>query len=210
VERDLTKKESYFVFQSYWSEKPMAHIYGHSWPVRWGREGELRSVHVYSNCDRAELFLNHKSLGTLQRNSQDFPAAGLRWSVAFATGANRLRVVGTKGAVNVTDEIELAYSTEIWGEPAELRLLEKARRGGTATVEAKLYDAKGVLCLDSRNVVHFSLAGSGQLIDNLGTTRGSREIQLSNGRTEISASVKGRCVIGVASEGLSSAFLTLS
>ena len=78
VERDLTKKESYFVFQSYWAEKPMAHIYRHSWPVRWGREGELRIVHVYSNCDRAELFLNDKSLGTLQRNSQDFPAAELR------------------------------------------------------------------------------------------------------------------------------------
>ena len=28
VERDLTKKESFFVFQSYWSKKPMVHIYG--------------------------------------------------------------------------------------------------------------------------------------------------------------------------------------
>jgi beta-galactosidase len=210
VERDLTKKESYFVFQSYWAEKPMAHIYGHSWPVRWGREGELRSVHVYSNCDRAELFLNDKSQGTLQRNSQDFPAAGLRWSVAFATGANRLRVVGTKGAVNVTDAIELTYSTEVWGKPAELHLIEKAKSKDTAIVEVKLYDAKGVLCLDSRNVVHFSLAGSGQLIDNLGTTRGSREIQLYNGRAEISATVKGKCIIGVASQGLPSAFLNLS
>ena len=36
VERDLTRKESYFVFQSYWVEKPMVRIYGHTWPVRWG------------------------------------------------------------------------------------------------------------------------------------------------------------------------------
>ena len=64
IERDLTKKESYFVFQSYWAEKPMVHIYGHNWPVRWGKKGEKRSVHVYSNCDRAELFLNGESLGT--------------------------------------------------------------------------------------------------------------------------------------------------
>jgi hypothetical protein len=28
VERDLTLKEGYFVFQSYWAEKPMVHIYG--------------------------------------------------------------------------------------------------------------------------------------------------------------------------------------
>jgi beta-galactosidase len=35
VERDLTPKEGYYVFQSYWAEQPMAHIYGHSWPMRW-------------------------------------------------------------------------------------------------------------------------------------------------------------------------------
>ena len=34
VERDFTKKESFYVFQSYWTAKLMAHIYGHSWPVR--------------------------------------------------------------------------------------------------------------------------------------------------------------------------------
>ena len=52
----MTKKEGYFVFQSYWSEEPMAHIYGHTWPVRWGAEGEARMVKVYSNCPTAELF----------------------------------------------------------------------------------------------------------------------------------------------------------
>ena len=30
VERDGTPKESYYVFQSYWAEKPMIHIYGHT------------------------------------------------------------------------------------------------------------------------------------------------------------------------------------
>ncbi len=210
VERDLTKKESYFVFQSYWAEKPMAHIYGHSWPVRWGKAGEKRSVKVYSNCERAELFLNGRSLGTMQRDSQNFPAAGLRWDVAFASGKNRLRVVAWKGSVQVTDEIELTYQTEPWGKPAELRLVEKARTKDTVTVSAHLYDSKGVLCLDSRMMVRFSLAGAGRLLDNLGTTRGSRELQLYNGRAEISLVRKGGCTVGVTSEGLPAALLTLS
>jgi beta-galactosidase len=78
VERDLTRKESYYVFQSYWAEKPMVHIPGHSWPVRWGNAGEKRNVHVYSNCENAELFLNGVSMGIRHRDSQNFPATGLR------------------------------------------------------------------------------------------------------------------------------------
>jgi beta-galactosidase len=210
VERDLTKKESYYVFQSYWTEKPMAHIYGHTWPVRWGKAGEARDVHVYSNCEHAELFLNGKSLGTMQRDSQNFPAAGLRWQVAFASGANRLHVVASKGNVTVTDEIALTYQTEPWGKPAELRLHEKERKGNTVCVGAMLYDARGVPCLDSRNVVRFSLAGAGRLLDNLGTSRGSRELQLYNGRAEISLKLTGGCTIGVTSEDLPPAFLNLS
>ena len=63
IERDMTKKEGYFVFQSYWTEEPMAHIYGHTWPVRWGAEGEPRIVKVYSNCPTAELFRQRQVRG---------------------------------------------------------------------------------------------------------------------------------------------------
>jgi beta-galactosidase len=210
VERDLTKKESYYVFQSYWTEKPMAHIYGHTWPIRWGNAGEQRDVKVYSNCDSAELFLNGKSQGTMQRDSQNFPAAGLRWKVAFAEGTNRLRVVATGDQVKVADEIELQYQTEPWGTPAELRLKELCRNNDAITVEVTIHDTKGVVCLDSRDMVRFSLAGEERLIDNLGTSRGSRELQLYNGRAEISATSKNGCTIGVACEGLPAAFLKLS
>ena len=43
LERDMTKKEGFFVFQSYWSSQPMVHIYGHRWPVRWGDAGEEKT-----------------------------------------------------------------------------------------------------------------------------------------------------------------------
>ena len=207
VERDFTKKEGYYVFQSYWSEKPMVRIYGHSWPVRWGKPGELRDVNVYSNCERAELFLNGKSLGTKTRDSQNFPAAGLHWKVPFAIGPNKLHVVATKGSATVVDDVALTYQTEVWGKPTEVRLREVSRKEDVITVEAKAFDAKGVQCLDSRNVVRFSLAGAGKLIDNLGTARGSRELQLYNGRAEISFVRNGGTILGVTSEGLAPAFL---
>jgi beta-galactosidase len=76
-------------------------------------------------------------------------------------------------------------------------------------VEAKVYDAYGILCLDARNNVHFSLAGAGKLIDNLGTSRASRELQLYNGRAVISLQHNGLCTVGIDSEGLSTALLQL-
>jgi beta-galactosidase len=210
VERDLTRKELYFLFQSYWAERPMVHIYGHNWPVRWGKPGQKRLVRVYSNCTNAELFLNGVSQGTKVRDSQDFPSAGLRWEVAFAPGKNHLRVIASRGDVSLTDEVSLTYQTETWGKPAELRLHEDQRDGKRITVQAKLFDANGVLCLDAQNLVRFSLAGDGRLIDNLGTTRASREVQLANGRAEISLNAAGPCRIKAAAEGISPATCKLN
>jgi beta-galactosidase len=215
VERDLTPKESYYVFQSFWSNKPMARIYGHSWPIRWGREGELRTVQVYSNCTSAEIFLNGVSLGTKKRNSQDYPAAGLRWQSAFRKGENRLRVVAAKNGVTVTDELSFIYQCEQWGNPSAIRLVEKARHKDTQgqeciTVQASLYDAKGVMCLDAATLVGFTLTGAGRLIDNLGTVRASRELQLANGRAEITLIRSGSCRVEVTPQGLPAAALTFS
>ncbi len=210
VERDLTLKEGYYVFQSYWTEKPMVHIYGHSWPVRWGDQDEQKLVKVYSNCDIAELFLNEVSVGVKKRNSQDFPAAGLRWLVKFKSGENRLRVAAHKNGQIVTDEIRLNYQTEKWGRPVRLEMKETERKDQTITVETRLLDAQGILCLDARNRIRFRVAGDGSLLDNLGTSIGSRNVEMYNGRVEIKLSTKkGKSVVSASSGALPSAFLTL-
>jgi len=211
VERDLTPKEGYYVFQSYWSNQPMVHIYGHSWPVRWGDADEQKMVKVYSNCDRAELFLNGASCGAKKRNSQDFPAAGLRWSVKLNPGENHLRAIGRKGGATVSDEIRFHYQTEKWQKPAQMTLKETARQGETVTVEARLLDGRGVICLDARNPVRFGLTGDGALLDNVGTNRGSRAVELYNGRAEISLQRRGGAsVVSASSKGIPTAFLTVS
>ena len=212
VERDMTKKEAYFVFQSYWSDAPMARIYGHTWPVRWGEPNEPKMVKVYSNCDTAELFVNGKSAGVKHRNSQDFPAAGLRWLTPFSPGQNNLRVVAKQGSTTVTDEINFLYQTDKWGKPASLKLTEIHRDADKVTVEATLYDAKGILCLDARHQVRFSVAGGAKLIDNLGTPRGSRVVQLYNGRARITlqAAPALQSVVAVNTPGIAGAFYALT
>jgi len=210
VERDFTKKEAYYVFQSYWTEQPMVHIYGHNWPVRWGDDGEEKMVKVYANCTEAELFLNGKSYGTKKRNSQDFPAAGLRWNLPFKKGENVVRVVAKKGKALVKDEIRFNYQTEKWGKVAKMILTKVDQQDDIATVEVKLYDSKMVQCLDAVNLISFALAGEGKLIDNQGTSSGSRKVQAYNGRALIRVKLnKGKSMVSVVSDGLPASFVAL-
>nr|WP_036603823.1 glycoside hydrolase family 2 TIM barrel-domain containing protein [Olivibacter sitiensis] len=196
VERDLTKKEAYYVFQSYWTEKPMVHIYGHTWPMRWGAAGEQKMIKVYSNCDEAELFLNGTSLGKKKRNSQDFPAAGLRWESSLRPGENHIRVVARKGKIVVTDEITTLYQEGQWGNPASLTLREVSDENGVVTLEALLLDKDGKRCLEAKNIIRFSAIGGGELLVDLGTSSGSSQVEMYNGRALIRLhKAKGKTIV---------------
>lgn len=212
VERDMTPKESYYVFQSYWTTAPMVHIYGHSWPTRWGREGEKRLVKVYSNCAEVELFLNGVSQGVRKRDSQDFPAAGLHWDVVFAKGANTLEAVAVSGKgrsrVTVKDSVSLEYETRQWSKPARLSITTTPAEDGYVWVNAELRDENGVVCLDSRRYIEFSAVGAGKLIVNQGTSTGSSLVQATNGRARVKLATNGsKSVVAVKSPGLETAFV---
>lgn len=209
VQRDLTPKESYFVFQSYWTKKPMVHIYGHSWETRWGNAGEEKLVKVYSNCDQAELFLNGVSMGIKARNSQDFPAAGLRWNLKFNSGKNHIKVIARTGKISVEDNVTFEYQTQKWGTPAQLKIEAINRNEDVVTICARVYDDKGIFCPDAKEIVVFDVAGNAELIDNLGTWDGSRKIQLYNGRAYIKVKLfPGNSVVSVKTEKIPAALLT--
>ncbi|MDO4306394.1 MAG: glycoside hydrolase family 2 TIM barrel-domain containing protein [Eubacteriales bacterium] len=50
-----TKKDSYYIYQAYWSKKPMVHLCGRRYAQRAGETTEIR---VYSNQTAVELYLN--------------------------------------------------------------------------------------------------------------------------------------------------------
>ena len=131
--------------------------------------------------------------------------------VVFKTGENHLRVTAQKGGTTVTDEVRFIYQTEKWDKPTQLQLKELWSNGDTVTVEARLLDAKGVTCLDSRVRVRFQLSGDGTLLDNLGTSRGSSVVELYNGRAEISLlRNNGKSSVSVSSKGVSTALLAIT
>lgn len=210
VERDFTPKESYYVFQSYWTTEPMVHIYGHSWPVRWGNKGDRKEILVYSNCEAVELFVNGVSQGIKKRDSQDYPAAGLRWNCVYEEGKNEIRAVAVKGKIKVTDEIVQEYQTAKWGKEAVATLSVVSREGDTVLLEVQLLDKDGVRCLDSKKYIEFEIAGDGSLIQNQGTSTGSRKVQAYNGRACIKVNLnKGKSMVAVKAEGIPTAFMEL-
>ncbi|MDR1707035.1 MAG: glycoside hydrolase family 2 protein [Prevotella sp.] len=214
VSRDLALKEVYYVFQSYWTDKPMIHIYGHTWPTRWGKADEEKTVKVYSNCDEVEFFLNGKSLGKKKRNSQDFPAAGLRWNTLLQSGKNTVKAIGSKGTgkakVVVEDEVTFNYETRPFGKPAEIKVTTSDVDNNTVWVEAELRDTNGVVSLESSDFICFEAVGDGQLIKNQGTSTGSGKVQAYNGRAKIKLEKnKGRSIVAVKVDGLKTVFVTI-
>ncbi len=198
VQRDGTPKESYYVFQSYWSDRPMVRIYGHSQPVRWGAAGESKEVLVYSNCDEAELFVNGHSAGVRRRDSQDFPAAGLHWQVVLPEGENRIEAVARSGKTVVRDAIVQQYTARVGGEPAQLQL-RIVSEGGERFAEALLCDRDGNRCFEAADFIRFGATDLRALSHNQGTATGSLRIQAANGRAVIrlhdgiGAVVSARC-----------------
>lgn len=182
VERDGTPKESYYVFQSYWSKKPMIHIYGHAVPTRWGKLGEKKEFLVYSNSKKVELFVNGKSQGVHYRNVQDYPATGFHWNVSLQPGKNDILAIGDKG---LKDSICQYYQTEAWGSPHHISLKVLAKENNVVMLEAQVEDENNLKCLDFSDFIYFDAIGDAELIENQGTSTGSRKIQASNGRARI-------------------------
>ncbi|MFB0516724.1 MAG: glycoside hydrolase family 2 protein [Candidatus Neomarinimicrobiota bacterium] len=97
-------KDSYYFYQSQWSDEPIVYIVSHTRTHYPGAEGESRQLRVYSNGEAVELFLNGRSLGE-KKNQYVF-----RWDVVFNPGENHLRALARKGNAFVEDELVVSYS----------------------------------------------------------------------------------------------------
>ena len=170
-------KDSYYLYQSQWTDRPVLHLLPHwNWP---GRTGQLIPVLAYTNCTSVELFLNGRSLG---EKRLEFPAQGasggwnsyarpqvfptttdlhLTWDVPYQPGV--LRAVGKRDGQEVChDEVRTA------GPPAAIRLeVDRdtifAQPGDVAHVSFAIVDSAGTVVPTADNVVRFE-AGGGSIV----------------------------------------------
>ena len=186
VDRAGKPKDAYYVFKSYWAEKPFTYIESHTWTDRQGPENTPRTLSVYSNCNKVSLYHNGKLLGEKQKDISKFPASGLTWDVSFLEGENKLMAVGisNKGE-KVSDTLTVNYRFEKNDTAAGLKLSSKKLDNGNYLVTATAVDDKGLRCLDYEKKVYFQCLEGGETIKSQGTPTGSEEIAMSNGKASI-------------------------
>ena len=88
-------KDSYYLLQSLWSNKPVLHI-GVSWD--WN-PGQMIDVPVMTNAQQAELLLNGKSLGIREVRQDDAEQCLPVWKVPFEKGELRARAFDAEGRI---------------------------------------------------------------------------------------------------------------
>jgi beta-galactosidase len=149
-------KDSFFYYQSWWTGKPVLHVFPHwNWP---GMEGKEIAVWVYSNLDKVELFLNGQSLGAQEMKKDSH----LAWSVAYAPGTIEAR--GYKG-----DKVVMTAKRETTGPAAKLVMAPdrqeiSADGEDVAMFAVEVRDAQDRVVPITDNVVNFKVSGAGKLI----------------------------------------------
>lgn len=146
-------KDSYYLYQSFWLDRPMVHILPHwTWP---GKEGVSIPVVAYTNARKAELFFNGKSLG---RKVMDPDELQIVWNVPYRPGTLEVRAYNDDNKVVATEKVSTA------GKPAAVHLsvdktVIKADRRSVVHITADIVDSKGRLVPYADNNVVFKIEG---------------------------------------------------
>ncbi len=183
LDRTGTPRPLAFQRQSWWSDKPMVYITRRVAPTQvaptdpgneaaaqrrnqvlfsdWTPQNtdQEQNVEVYSNCEKVELFLNGKSLGSQMRPADDSPRT---WKVPYVAGT--LKAVATEhGKIMATHELRTA------GKPAKILLTADRQKISSAWddlsyITATIVDKNGVLVPDASPVISFKLSGPGSIV----------------------------------------------
>jgi beta-galactosidase len=202
-------KDSYYLYQSEWTTKPVLHLFPH-W--NW-QDGQTVDVWAYSNFEEVELFVNEQSQGVQRKGDDDLHFA---WKVQYKPGSIKAFGKNPDGSTMAKEiktagpasNIQLeADRSDIYADGKDLSFI-------TVTVT----DAQGVMVPNADNLIHFETDGMLRIagVDNGSQT--SHESFKANYRHAFNGKCllivqannqNGKSIIKATSEGLKAAFTEL-
>ena len=160
-------KDTYYMYQSEWTQKPMLHLFPH-W--NWAPGDYIDMWCYYSGADEVELFINGKSQGV--RRKTDHQPEGWKpglcteyhvgWRVTFDPG--EVKAVSRKDGKVVCEQV-----IKTAGAPDHIRLSVDYQGKTTTFITAEVVDKDGNLCPWADDEIHFIYEGEGGI---LGTDNG--------------------------------------
>jgi beta-galactosidase len=203
-------KDRYYLYQSRWSDNKVLHLLPHwNWE---GMEGKPIPVHCYTNYQKAELFVNGKSMGIREKDPKQLHEKyRLVWNeVPYEPG--ELKAV----ALNSQNKPQQETIIRTSGKP--FRIVLNADRKAIsysqkelAFVTAIVVDEHGIACPKATNRISFKVNGDGVLkaTDNGNPTDlesfASPDRNVFNGKCAAiikSANGKGKITLRAESKGL--------
>jgi beta-galactosidase len=153
-------KDSYYLYQSEWTNKPVLHLLPH-WNWQAGKSVEVWAY--YNKADEVELYLNGKSLGKKSKQGEDLH---VMWKVNYEAGT--LKAVSRKGGKEV-----LLREVKTAGAPARIELIAdrkniKADGKDLSFITVRILDKDGNLVPNADHLVNFKVEGEGFIagVDN--------------------------------------------
>ncbi|KAL4887223.1 glycoside hydrolase superfamily [Aspergillus karnatakaensis] len=153
------KKERFYLYQARWRpDFPMAHIVPHwTWP---DRVGQITPVHVFTSGDEAELFVNRKSQGRLQREPLTYR---FKWDdIVYEPG--EVSVVtyknGTEWATHTVQTAGDAFGLHLTADRSRIA----ADGEDLSFLTLEVIDDNGNVVPEADNLIRFSVTGPGEIV----------------------------------------------
>lgn len=153
-------KDTYYMYQSEWTNKPVLHILPH-W--NWEKGKKIDVWAYYSQADEVELYLNGRSLGVKRKENDNLH---VQWRVDFEPGV--LKAVSRKNG-----KIILEKETRTAGKPFKIELVTDKKivhhkSSEISFVTVRILDKEGNIVPDASDRLQFSVEGNGRIegVDN--------------------------------------------
>ena len=183
-------KDTYYMYQSEWTPKPMLHLFPH-W--NWVPGDEIDMWCYYSGADEVELFVNGVSKGVKSKSQQGDALVTeyhVGWRVTFDPG--EIKAVSRKdGKVVCEQTIRTA------GAPDHIRLSVDYQGKETTFIKAEVVDKDGNICPWAEDQICFIFEGEGGI---LGTDNGC-QTSMERFTSPLRRAFFGKCLVVVKGKG---------